>query len=103
MSLYIVGSCSKITKNIILQLAKNNQYSQITIGDLLPEYNLHERYYQLKRELADGKFTTKVNIEKLIQPGQLYNHVQTASDVLFVTHDYYFNTTSKTKLMKLVA
>lgn len=49
MSLYIVGSCSKITRNIVLQLAKNNQYNQITIGDLLPVYELHDRYYQLRK------------------------------------------------------
>lgn len=49
MSLYIIGSCSRITQNIVLQLAKNNQYSQITIGDLLPVYEFHDRFYQLRR------------------------------------------------------
>lgn len=49
MSLYIVGSCSRITRNIIVQLAKNNQYSKITLGDVLPAYELHDRYYQLKK------------------------------------------------------
>jgi hypothetical protein len=41
MSLYIVGSCSRTTRNIVLQLAKTNQYNQITIGDLLPVYSFH--------------------------------------------------------------
>ncbi len=38
MSLHIIGSCSRITRNIVLQLAKNNQYNQIVINDLLPVY-----------------------------------------------------------------
>lgn len=103
MSLYIVGSCSRITRNIVLQLAKNKQYSQITIGDLLPVYEFHERFYQLKRELADQNSSTKVTLDKLIQPGQLYQAVSGQCDVLFVTHDYYYNVTAKTKLMQLVA
>jgi hypothetical protein len=52
MSLYIVGSCSKITRNIILQLAKNNQYKNITIGDILPVYEFHNRFYTLQKDLA---------------------------------------------------
>jgi predicted PP-loop superfamily ATPase len=52
MSLYIVGSCSKITQNIVLQLAKNNQYKKITIGDMLPVYQFHSRFYQLQKDLA---------------------------------------------------
>jgi hypothetical protein len=62
MSLFIVGSCSKITRNIVLQLAKNNQYNQITIGDVLPHYDLHQRYYQLRRDLADLNLTTQVGL-----------------------------------------
>lgn len=103
MSLYIVGSCSKITRNIVLQLSKNNQYTNITIGDLLPVYQFHERFYQLKRDLSDANSTLNVNLDKLIQPAQLYNAVNTNADVLFVTHDYYHSVTAKTKLMKLVA
>jgi hypothetical protein len=36
MSLLIVGSASRITHNIILQLARTKAYSAITISDLLP-------------------------------------------------------------------
>lgn len=49
------------------------------------------------------KSNTKVTLDKLIQPSQLYNVVNGEGDVLFVTHDYYTNVTSKTKLMRLVA
>lgn len=103
MSLYVIGSCSRITRNIVLQLAKNNQYNQITICDLLPVYDFHDRFYQLKRELSDLKSNTKVTLDKLIQPSQLYTAVNGEGDVLFVTHDYYTNVTAKTKLMRLVA
>ena len=103
MSLHIVGSCSRITRNIIVQLAKNNQYNQITISDLLPAYDFHTRFYRLRRELADAKSTLKISINKPVQPVQLYKSIQEADDVLFVTHDYYYNVTSKTKLMNLVA
>jgi hypothetical protein len=66
MSLFIIGSCSKITRNIIVQLSKNNQYQHITLGDLLPTYEFHERYYKLRKELADHKFNTTVQLDKLI-------------------------------------
>ncbi len=42
-------------------------------------------------------------MEKISQPHQLYKAVNSTDDVLFVTHDYYENVPSKTKLMKLVA
>jgi hypothetical protein len=58
MSLYIIGSCSKITRNIVLELSKNNQYKNITIGDLLPVYDFHSRYYQLRRDLSEAKSQT---------------------------------------------
>lgn len=41
MSLLIVGSCSKITQNIVLALARQSQYQKISISDILPTYNFH--------------------------------------------------------------
>lgn len=54
MSLLIVGSASRITHNIVLQLAHNKAYSAITISDLLPHYSFHSRYYNLRKALARG-------------------------------------------------
>ena len=48
MSLFVIGSCSKITNNILLSLAKQNIYKSITIGDLLPHHSCFNRYYFLK-------------------------------------------------------
>ena len=55
MSLLIIGSCSKITQNIILSLAKSNIYQNIAIADLLPLYEFHYRYYRLRKHLNDHK------------------------------------------------
>jgi uncharacterized protein YgbK (DUF1537 family) len=55
MSLIIVGSCSKITQNIVLALAKQSLYKKITVSDLLPTYDFHRRYYRLRRQLKDQK------------------------------------------------
>lgn len=66
MSLLIVGSCSRVTANIVLALAKNNLYRSITIADLLPLYDHHHRYYKLRRQLSDQKSTIPVTLEKLI-------------------------------------
>lgn len=49
MSLLIVGSCSRITQNIIHNLSAAKQYNRITIMDLLPIYNFHNRYYDIRR------------------------------------------------------
>lgn len=66
MSLLIVGSCSKITSNIVLALAKQNIYKKITISDLLPLYDHHERYYRLRKHLNDQRSNVPVLLEKLI-------------------------------------
>lgn len=51
MSLFIIGSASRVTSNIVLQLAKNKQYSAITIADLLPSYDNYHRIYKLQKNL----------------------------------------------------
>lgn len=75
MSLLIVGSCSKVTSNIVLALAKKNLYQRITIADLLPLYENHQRYYRLRKFLNDQRSTVPVAIDKLINVETLSQHV----------------------------
>lgn len=49
MSLFIVGSVSRVTSKIIHHLAKNSQYKAITIADVLPTYDYHHRFYRLQK------------------------------------------------------
>lgn len=100
MSLLIVGSCSRITQNIILRLAKQQLYSKITIADLLPVYDFHRRYYNLRKTLKDERSTAEVGITKLTQFTDLPPLINGHDDVLCVTHDYFQSVTSKTKLME---
>lgn len=102
MSLFIIGSVNRVTSNIILQLARNAQYSSITIADLLPAYEHHYRYYRLQQDLADLQLPLDLKLTKLKAVSDLSAHQQ-HQDVLFVTHDYYQHVTSKTKLMELTA
>ena len=103
MSLLIVGSASRITQNIVLQLARTKAYSSITISDLLPCYSFHNRYYNLRKALSHGPAGTTVALNKLTRVEELYKQVQEHRDVLYVTHDYFSSVTSKTKLMELTA
>lgn len=103
MSLLIVGSTSRITQHIILQLSKLNAYKTITVSDLLPTYEYHNRYYRLRKALAESNSTTSVKLSKLTRTEQLYHQIQNNQDILFVTHDYFHSVTSKTKLMELTA
>jgi hypothetical protein len=103
MSLIIVGSCSKITQNIVLALSKQSAYKKITISDLLPSYGFHRRYYRLRLQLKDQKSETDVILDKVVKTDYLYHQIQSHDHVLFVTHDYFHSTTSKTKLMELTA
>lgn len=103
MSLLIVGSTSRITQHIILQLSKLNAYKSITISDLLPTYEFHNRYYRLRKALAESNSSTSVSLSKLTRTEQLYNQIKNHQDILFVTHDYFHSVTSKTKLMELTA
>lgn len=102
MSLFIIGSVSRVTSNIVLQLARNAQYSRITIADLLPRYEFHHRYYRLQRELEQTQSQTKLDLIKISFLDDLQKQA-TYDDLLFVTHDYYQAVTSKTKLMELTA
>lgn len=103
MSLLIVGSCSKITQNIILSLAKTNLYQNIAIADLLPLYEFHYRYYRLRKHLNDQKANTKVTINKILGLEDLHKQVAQHDNILHVTHDYFTSVSSKTKLMQLTA
>lgn len=66
MSLLIVGSCSRVTQQIVLTLAKANIYQSIAIADLLPLYEHHYRYYRLRKNLNDQKSQTKVTLNKIV-------------------------------------
>lgn len=103
MSLLIVGSCSRVTSNIILSLARKNLYQSITIADLLPLYDHHQRYYKLRRQLNDQKSNIPVSLEKLINIETLHKQIASHRDVLHVTHDYFTSVTSKKKLMEITA
>ena len=103
MSLLIIGSCSKITSNIILSLSKQNLYQNITIADVLPLYSHHERYYKLRKHLNEQRSSTSVSLDKIISPESLNNQVKNHKDVLHITHDYFTSATSKQKIMELTA
>lgn len=103
MSLLIVGSCSKVAQNIILQLNKTQMYKSITITDLLPNYDFHKRFYKLQQELSQTSSSLALSINKLISINNLAQQINEHQDVLYITHDYFFNVTSKTKLMEITA
>lgn len=103
MSLFIVGSVSRVTANIITELARRGAYSSITVGDLLPHYHFHHRFYQLQQNLENLNLTQNLQIQKLSQVNDVYEAEKSHQDILFVTHDYYQHVTSKTKMMELTA
>ena len=100
-SLLIVGSCSRITQNVVSLLAKGSHYSSITIADLLPLYHHHERYYALQSQL--GAHSSGLAISKLISLNHLSGLVKAHSHVLSITHDYFHNVTSKHKIAEATA
>ena len=102
MSLFIVGSVSRITSNIVHQLAKNPHFKSVTIADLLPSYDYHYRFYRLQKELDEAKAQLTLNLTKLSNLNDLSAQSK-FDDVLYVTHDYYEGVTSKTRLMELTA
>lgn len=102
MSLFIIGSTSRVTSHIVTQLAKNGQYKNITISDLLPAYNNFYRYYRLQRDLKNLQVNVNLDLVKLHEISNIYE-AQNHDDVLFVTHDYYSHVTAKTRLMELTA
>ena len=87
----------------MLALARQSQYQKITIDDVLPAYDFHRRFYKLKRSLKDQKSNTEISINKIIKYDDLYHHIKQHNDILYVTHDYFQNAVSKTKLMELTA
>lgn len=103
MSLLIVGSCSRVTQGVVHSLAKLQQYQTITILDLLPFYNFHQRFYNLQHQLSTLNSSTKVSLQKIINIEDLAKNINNHKDLLFVTHDYFRSVTSKLKLMEITA
>jgi hypothetical protein len=103
MSLLIVGSCSRVTQGIVASLARQQLYQSITILDLLPTYDFHQRFYNLQIHLASQNSSTPVTINKITRVEELANQIRTHRDLLYVTHDYFQAVTSKTRLMELTA
>lgn len=103
MSLLIVGSCSRVTQGIIQRLARQKTYERITVADLLPLYDFHQRFYRLKKQLSSQQLSTKVDLVKIFQLTELNQAIHSHNDLLFVTHDYFSSVTSKTKLMEVTA
>lgn len=103
MSLFLLGSCSKLTSSIVKHLATQNIYRKIIIGDILPSYSLFKRFYSLKQQLEGVNTSTSVDILKICSLETVNENIAEASDVLFITHDYSKNVISKTALVKEVA
>lgn len=102
MSLFIIGSVSRVTSNIIHHLAKHGTYKSVTIADLLPAYEYHSRFYRLQSDLDQSGAKLNLNLTRLTSLNDLKKSEQ-FDDVLYVTHDYYQNVVSKTRLMELTA
>lgn len=74
MSLFIIGSANRVTSNIIMQLARNGQYSSVTIADFLPTYEHHYRYFRLQKDLDNLQLSTVLNLTKISTINDLYKH-----------------------------
>jgi hypothetical protein len=103
MSLLIVGSCSRVTQNLILKVGQTQSHKSVTILDLLPTYNYHQRYYQLQKQLSKLPYAPSVTLNKLVKAEDLAHNIQKHDDIVCVTHDYFQSVTSKTKVIELTA
>jgi hypothetical protein len=103
MSLLIVGSCSRVTQNIIKLLSQNQVYTTVTILDLLPTYNFHQRFYRLQKDLKKSNSNITVSLDKLFQLEDLAESINKHDDLLVVTHDYFQSVPSKTKILETTA
>lgn len=104
MSLFIVGSCSRITSGIVANLVSKNLYGKIVIGDIFPTYCAFQRYYKLRERVAQIKNgNTLIKPVKLLDENDIYLWARRADHLMYVTHDYYENVASKTKLMEVLA
>lgn len=71
MSLFIIGSVSRVTSNIVHHLAKHGTYTSVTIADLLPCYEFHHRFYRLQRDLETASSNLKLNLTRLVSINDL--------------------------------
>lgn len=65
MSLFIIGSVSRVTSNIVFQLAKSGQYKSVTIADILPTYSFHSRFYRLQHDLDQAQLKLDLSLTRL--------------------------------------
>ena len=102
-NLFVFSSTSRISGGIIKRIFKTSNYASITCGDLYPNYHAIERFIRLKDSLNVADSATEVTDTKIVGKASLERQIEAADHVLFISHDLYKNTSSKTDLLKTVA
>lgn len=101
MSLLVVSGANKIAQGIIRGLHSSGKYERIVVADVFPNYYYMQRFLNFKDTLPENK--TKVTETRLTDRTDLETAIRSASQVVYVTHDYYLNVPSKLNLLNHTA
>jgi len=103
MSLLVFNSANSIAQGVIRRLYRSGAYERIVCADIYPNYYAIQRFLNFKGELKNENSNTKITDIKISERSELINAVQSASHVVYITHDYYSLVPSKLNLIKTVA
>ena len=101
MSLLVVSGANKVAQGVIRGLHSSGKYERIVVADVFPSYYYVQRYLNFKDTLTQNN--TKLSEVKLTDMTDLETAIKNATDVVYVTHDYYQNVPSKLNLIKHTA
>jgi len=87
MSLVVISGANKVAQGIIRTLQASGKYERIIVADVFPNYYYVERYLNFKDTLTPNN--TKLSEVKLTDMTDLETALKQATDVVYVTHDYY--------------
>lgn len=100
MSLLVIGA-SKVGQGVIRGLQGSGKYERIVCADVFPSYLPLKQFLEFKDTL--GASATKVSETKIADKTDLEIAIRGATQVVFVTHDYYRNVPSKLTFIKHAA
>lgn len=103
MSLLVFSSANKIAHGVIKRLYTSGAYEKIVAADLYPNYWAHQRFIDFKEQLKSVNSNTKLHDIQISDKSDLASAIKIASQVVYITHDYYSLVPSKLNLIKTTA
>lgn len=102
MSLLVINSSSRVAGGVIKNFVAAGKHSRILCADLFPNYWAIDRFVKLRDSIHEDARDTIVD-QKIVGKSSIESLVDQADQIVYITHDYYANSSSKLTMIENVA